>query len=63
MSLIPCTSDCTFQKEGRCTLDRANIGNILLPGGEQNACPNFHPRMLSLQSGEGLTDIFNPDQI
>jgi len=62
MSLIPCTSDCAFQQEGRCTLDCANIGNVLLPGGEQNACPNFHPRILSLQGGERLTDIPDLDQ-
>ena len=62
MSLIPCTSDCAFQKEGQCTLDRASIGNVLLPGGDQNGCPNFHPRILSLQGGECFTDVFDPDQ-
>ena len=62
MSLIPCTSDCIFQKEGCCTLDRANIGNVLLPGDDQNACPNFHPNVLSLQRSEGFADVLYPDQ-
>jgi len=62
MSLITCTSDCFFQHEGECTLSCAITGNILLPGSQHEDCPNFRPKILSLQSSQSLSDILNPNQ-
>ncbi len=42
MNLIPCTDDCIYQQEGRCTLARA--GSSGMPT-KQAGCVHFLPRV------------------
>ena len=46
MSLIPCTDDCIYQQEGRCTLARAGSGGVPT---KHRGCVHFLPR----RSGTG----------
>ncbi len=59
MSLIGCTSQCLYQKDGYCQLDRA------MSSGEPTAdhpCVNFVPRA-SQEHGQGLPDVPHPDEL
>ncbi len=61
MSLIPCTQNCKYQREGLCTLDQAPqsaMGQAV----PNDACLNFTPRP-SNQHSDGFTDVAHPDQI
>ncbi len=60
LSLIACTSDCLYQQEGRCTLERAASGGV--PSAE-NPCVHFVPRQTRpLQNGgQCLPNIPNAD--
>ncbi|MCD8004888.1 MAG: hypothetical protein LUD69_07145 [Oscillospiraceae bacterium] len=60
MSLIACTSDCLYQQEGRCTLERAASGGT--PSAE-NPCVHFVPRRAgrSQDGGQGLPDVPDAD--
>lgn len=41
MSLIPCTDDCIYQQEGRCTLARAGSSGVPT---KQEGCVHFLPK-------------------
>lgn len=59
MSLIGCTSDCLYQKDGYCQLERA------MSSGEPSAdhpCVNYVPRALQ-NGGQGLADVAHPDEL
>lgn len=59
MSLIGCTSQCLYQKDGYCQLDRA------MSSGEPTAdhpCVNFVPCALQ-EHGQGLPDVPHPDEL
>ena len=59
MSLIACTDPCVYQKDGRCSLSRAAS-----PGeARQSGCVNFVPVRPSQQSGHGLPDVGDTDQL
>ena len=63
MSLIACTEECVYQKDGYCALSRAAS-----PGGtagQTHHCVNFVPaHALPLQKGrQSLTDIGNANQL
>ena len=51
MSLIACTSDCVYQQDGYCTLERA--ASCGLPD-ESESCVHFVPRRAS---GGGQPDL------
>lgn len=61
MSLIPCTSDCHYQQDGYCVLERAVTGSLPMSDGK-NDCANFVPRAPLGQHGQGLPDGLDPDQ-
>ena len=59
MSLIGCTSDCLYQNDGYCQLERA------MSSGEPNPdhpCVNYVPRALQ-NGGQGLPDVAHPDEL
>lgn len=58
MSLIGCTSDCLYQKDGYCQLQRAMSSGE--PSGA-NPCVNYVPR--SQEGGQGLPDVAHPDEL
>ncbi len=60
LSLIACTSDCLYQQEGRCTLERAASGGI--PSAE-NPCVHFVPRQArsSQNDCQRLSDVPDAD--
>ena len=61
LSLIVCTSECLYQQDGYCSLERAVSGGA---PSKENPCVNFVPRRSSLQnSGQGFPDISDPDQL
>ncbi len=58
MSLIGCTSDCLYQKDGYCQLDQA------MSSGEPSSahpCVNYVPR--SQDGGQRLPDVAHPDEL
>ena len=57
MSLIPCTDPCIYQREGRCTLDRACSAGQPSAGG----CLHFLP-LSSQKDRQGLPDVPHRDQ-
>ena len=59
MSLIACTDHCVYQKDGYCTLSRANSRGE--PCAE-SPCVNFVPRR-SEHGGQRLTDIVDADEL
>jgi hypothetical protein len=61
LSLIACTSDCLYQQDGCCCLERVGSGGI--PSREE-PCIHFVPRQSrSKDGGQGLSDVFHPDQL
>lgn len=60
MSLIACTNDCFYQNDGYCTLERAVTSSLPL---QSELCVNFVPRDGSQQDGQGLPDIFYPNEL
>ncbi len=58
MSLIGCTSDCLYQKDGYCQLDQA-----MSSGEPSNAhpCVNYVPR--SQDGGQRLPDVAHPNEL
>lgn len=59
MSLIGCTSDCLYQRDGYCTLQKA------LSSGEPTgtvSCVNYVPRA-SQDGAQRLPDVSHPDQL
>lgn len=61
MSLILCTSECLYQVDGYCSLERALSGG---EPNENNPCINFLPRRQQSQnSSQSLTDILDPNQL
>lgn len=61
MSLIVCTSDCLYQQDGRCSLERAVSGGA---PSRENPCVNYIPKTGVLQDGrQGLPDRPDPDQL
>lgn len=58
MSLIGCTSDCLYQKDGYCQLERAMSSGT--PNGE-HPCVNYVQR--SQKNGQSLPDIAHTDQL
>ena len=61
MSLIVCTSECLYQQDGYCSLERAVSGGT--PSAE-NPCVNFVPRRGSLQnSGQCFPDVSDTNQL
>ena len=59
MSLIPCTQNCLFQKEGLCMLNQTIKTNEQMK--PNDLCLNFTPR--SDQRGNCLADVSNANQI
>ncbi len=59
MSLIGCTSDCLYQKDGYCQLKRA-----MSSGDPTSAhpCVNYVP-MSSQNGGQSLPDVVDPDEL
>lgn len=61
VSLIVCTSECLYQLDGYCSLERAVSGGVPC---EENPCVNFVPKRTVLQnSSQRFTDISDPDQL
>lgn len=61
MSLIVCTSECLYQLDGYCSLERAGSGGV--PSTE-NPCVNFVPKRRSLQNdSQSLSDVFDTDEL
>lgn len=59
MSLISCTSDCLYQKDGYCQLERA------MSSGEPSSahpCVNYVSRSLQ-DGGQGLADVADPNEL
>lgn len=59
MSLIGCTSDCLYQKDGYCHLKRAMSSGQPSP---EHPCVNYVP-VTSQNGGQGLADIADPDEL
>jgi hypothetical protein len=59
MSLIVCTGDCLYQRDGYCTLERAMSSGE--PTGE-HPCVNYVPRA-SQNGGQRLSDIAHADKL
>lgn len=59
MSLIACTGDCLYQRDGYCTLQRAMSSGE--PTGE-HPCVNYVPKT-SQDSGQRLPDIAHLDEL
>ena len=58
MSLISCTNDCLYQRDGYCLLERA------MSSGEpdlDHPCVNYVPR--SQDGGQGLSNVAHPDEL
>lgn len=61
VSLIACTSDCLYQQDGCCCLERAASGGCPDCG---ESCVNFVPRSLPSQNhSKRLPDIFHANQL
>lgn len=58
MSLIGCTSDCLYQKDGYCQLERAMSSGT--PTGE-HPCVNYVQR--SHEGGQSLPDVPHTDEL
>lgn len=59
MSLIPCTGDCLYQRDGYCTLGRA------MSSGEPTGahpCINYVPKT-SQDRGQSLSDVAHTDEL
>lgn len=59
MSLISCTSDCLYQKDGTCCLDKAMSSG---DPSRDHPCVNYVPRASS-QRGQSLPDVPDPDEL
>lgn len=61
MSLIACTSECLYQRDGYCFLERAVSGGV---PSEDDPCVNYVPRRIGLQnSGQSIPDISDTNQL
>lgn len=61
MGLIVCTSECVYQLDGYCSLERACSGGA--PDAE-NPCVNYIPRnSASHNHGKRFPDVLNADQL
>lgn len=61
VSLIVCTSECLYQLDGYCSLERAVSGGV---PSEENPCVNFVPRRgISQDCGKSFSDISDTDQL
>lgn len=62
MSLIACTSNCVYQQDGCCTLERA--ASCGFPD-KQSPCVNFIPRRLTVSNNgsQSLTDVMYLDKL
>lgn len=59
MSLISCTSDCLYQKDGYCQLERAMSSGELSGA---SPCVNYVPKS-SQDGGQSLTDVVDADKL
>ncbi len=59
MSLINCTGDCLYQRDGYCTLGRAMSSGE--PSGE-HPCVNYVPKS-SQDGGQRLPDVAHTDEL
>ncbi len=59
MTLIECTSDCIYQQDGTCRLQRAMSSGV---PSYDHPCVNYVPKS-SQQSGQGLPDVPHPDEL
>ncbi len=59
MSLIGCTSDCLYQKDGYCQLKRAMSSGR---PSQEHPCVNYVP-LASQDSGQGLADVVDADEL
>lgn len=59
MSLIGCTNDCLYQRDGYCTLQKAMSSGE--PSGE-HPCVNYVPKT-SQDSSQRLTDIAHLNEL
>ncbi len=61
MSLIVCTSECLYQVDGCCSLERAVSGGVPT---KDDPCVNFVPKRGSSQrGGQSLSDVPHGDQL
>ena len=58
MSIIGCTNDCLYQKDGYCLLERAMSSG---EPSEESPCVNYVPR--SQNGRQGLSDVAHPDEL
>ena len=58
MSLIGCTDDCLYQKDGYCLLERAMSSGVARG---DSPCVNYVPR--SQDGRQGLSDVPHPDEL
>lgn len=58
MSVIPCTQNCLYQKEGLCALEQAMSSGV--PSAD-HPCVNYVPALQ--EGGQRLPDIPHPDQL
>lgn len=59
LSLIQCNSDCLYQQDGYCSLERAGASGE--PAGCES-CVNFVP-LASKDRGQSLPDVSDPDKL
>ena len=59
MSLIPCTGDCLYQRDGYCTLEKAMSSGE--PSGA-HPCVNYVPTA-SQDGGQCLPDVAHLDEL
>lgn len=61
VSLIVCTSECLYQLDGYCSLERAVSGGA---PSAKNPCVNFVPRCVDSQnSSQGFPDVSDSNQL
>lgn len=62
MSLILCTSDCLYQLDGYCSLERVGSGGS---PNDINTCINYVPKRTRVLKDEtqGFPDVFHADQL
>lgn len=61
MSLIVCTSECLYQIDGYCSLERAVSGGV---PSESDPCVHFVPKQNQLQNNrQSFPNIFDADQL
>ncbi len=58
MTLIECTSDCIYQQDGTCRLQKAMSTGVP----SDHPCVNYVPKT-SQQGGQRLPDVPHPDEL